>query len=303
MHTSGAFERRRWAGVGISAIGAVLFLGTSNWLCPSVAAEKPAPPLPAVAPGWQIELVAQAPDILYPTAICCAPDGTLFVAQDPMDMPGPVTEPNDSILCIRGEGKDRKITTFASGLQAVMGMEYINETLYVVHAPFLSVFHDNGKGQADRRDDLITGFGPPVPGFHGLNDHIASGIKLGMDGFLYISVGDKGIPSATTKDGKKFTFFGGGVVRVRPDGTDLETVCTGQRNIMSVALDAEDNGFTRDNDAEGGWENNFCHVIDGGHFGWPWEFFKKERPHHRLERLEYSGELPAPVAPAGHSHR
>src|SRR5262249_22525884 len=43
------------------------------------ATEQPARPLPAVAKGWSIELVAEAPRILYPTAIVAAPDGTIYL--------------------------------------------------------------------------------------------------------------------------------------------------------------------------------------------------------------------------------
>ena len=91
---------------------------------------------------------------------------------------------------------------FADKLWSVMGLEWIDGTLYVVHAPFLSAFRDtDGDGKADQRVDLMTGLGPKLPGFNGINDHVASGIRLGMDGFLYISVGDKGIPEGVGKDG------------------------------------------------------------------------------------------------------
>ena len=88
-----------------------------------------------------------------------------------------------------------KVSVFAEKLWAVMGLEWLDDTLFVVHAPYLSAFRDtDGDGKADERIDLITGLGPKLPGFNGINDHIASGLRLGMDGFLYIAVGDKGIP-------------------------------------------------------------------------------------------------------------
>ena len=101
-----------------------------------------------------------------------------------------------------------------------MGLEWVDGTLYVVHAPFLSALRDtDGDGKADERVDLMTGLGPKLPGFNGINDHVASGIRLGMDGFLYIAVGDKGIPRGVGKDGRTIQLFGGGVIRIRPDGT------------------------------------------------------------------------------------
>jgi putative heme-binding domain-containing protein len=228
------------------------------------------PPLPKVAEGWSIELVAKAPAIAYPTAIAVASDGSIYLGQDPMDMPGPPTVPSDSVVLIR----DGKITTFADKLWAVMGLEWVDGTLYVVHAPFLSAFRDlDGDGKADSRVDLITGLGPKLPGFNGINDHIASGIRLGIDGFLYIAIGDKGLPRATGRDGSTVSMSTGGVIRVKPDGSGLEVVSTGERNPLSVALTSLDEIFTYGNDDDSKkWPNSLTHQIVGGHYGYPYEF-------------------------------
>ncbi len=227
-------------------------------------------PKPKVADGWTIDLIAQAPAIVFPTAVVVAPDGTIYLGQDPMDMPGPPTEPIDSVVAI----KDGKVRTFADKLHAVMGLEWIDGALYVVHAPFLSAFTDtDGDGRADRRVDLMTGLGPANPAFNGINDHIASGLRLGMDGFLYIAVGDKGIPKGLGKDGTTIRMKGGGVIRIRPDGTDLEIVSTGECNPLSVALTDRDEVFTYGNDDDSKrWPNSLTHHIVGGHYGYPYEF-------------------------------
>jgi putative heme-binding domain-containing protein len=226
--------------------------------------------LPEPAPGWSIELVAAAPEILYPTAIVAAPDGSIYVGSDPMDMPGPPTVPLDRVIRL----KNGRSTPFAGKLWSVMGLEWVDDTLYVVHAPFLSAFRDqNGDGRADTRVDLVTGLGPKLPGWSGLNEHIASGMRLGMDGFLYIAVGDKGIPRAAGRDGKTIQLHGGGVIRVRPDGSDLEIVSTGERNPLSVALTMTDEIFTYGNDDDSkAWPNSLTHHIVGGHYGYPYQF-------------------------------
>ena len=234
------------------------------------AADPPAKGLPAVAAGWSIELAAQAPELLYPTAIVAAPDGTLYVGSDPMDMTGPPTEPIDRVLAI----KNGKSTVFADKLWCVMGLEWSGGTLFVVHAPFLSALRDtDGDGKADERVDLMTGLGPKVPGANGLNDHVASGIRLGMDGFLYIAVGDKGIPRGIGKDGRSVQLWGGGVIRIRPDGTGLELVSTGECNPRALALSATDEIFTfGTGDDSKKWPNSLTHHIVGGHFGYPYQF-------------------------------
>ena len=175
--------------------------------------------------------------------------------------------------------KDGKVTTFADKLWSVMGLEWVDGTLYVVHAPFLSAFRDtDGDGKADSRVDLITGLGPKLPGFNGINDHIASGIRLGMDGFLYIAVGDKGIPHGVGRDGTTIQLFGGGVIRIRPDGTGLEVVSTGECNPLSVALSATDEIFTYGNDDDSKkWPNSLTHHIVGGHYGYPYQFLTAPR--------------------------
>ena len=122
---------------------------------------------------------------------------------------------------------------------------------------------------------------PALPGFNGINDHVASGIRRGMDGFLYIAVGDKGIPRGVGRDGATIQLHGGGVIRVRTDGTGLEVVSTGERNPLSVALSATDEVFTYGNDDDSKkWPNSLTHHIVGGHYGYPYQFLTS--PHRAL---------------------
>ena len=65
---------------------------------------------------------------------------------------------------------------------------------------------------------------------------------------------------------------GGGILRLRPDGTELEVYCTGVRNILDVALDAEDEIFTYDNTDEHDWMSRLTHMVDGGFYGYPHDF-------------------------------
>jgi putative membrane-bound dehydrogenase-like protein len=196
-----------------------------------------------------------------------------------MDMPGPPTVPIDSVVAVDGKGR---VSVFADKLWAVMGLEWADGTLYVVHPPFLSALRDtDGDGKADSRVDLMTGLGPKLPGFSGINDHVASGVRLGMDGFLYIAVGDKGIPRGVGKDGTTISLFGGGVIRIRPDGTGLEVVSTGERNPLTMALTATDEVFTYGNDDDSKkWPNSLTHHIVGGHYGYPYQFL--DAPHRAL---------------------
>jgi putative heme-binding domain-containing protein len=101
-------------------------------------------------------------------------------------------------------------------------------------------------------------------------DHATNGIRLGIDGWIYIAVGDFGFHDAEGTDGKKVTMLGGGIVRVRPDGTEMEIYTHGTRNIYDVAIDPYMNIFTRDNTNDGGgWNIRFSHMIQSGEYGYP----------------------------------
>ena len=93
---------------------------------------------------------------------------------------------------------------------------------------------------------------------------------MGIDGYIYIACGDYGSTKATGSDGTSLELVGGGVVRVRTDGSGLEIVSRGQRNIYDVAVDPWLNLFTRDNTNDGGgWDVRLSHVVAGGQFGYP----------------------------------
>jgi putative heme-binding domain-containing protein len=110
-----------------------------------------------------------------------------------------------------------------------------------------------------------------------------------MDGYLYISTGDKGIYGAVGRDGKTAEIYGGGIARMRPDGSDLEVYCTGTRNHLDVAVTSEDEFFTYDNTDDGlGWWTRVTHMVDGGFYGYPWDY-KPRRPYTLWMMADYGG--------------
>ncbi len=228
-------------------------------------------------PGFEVDLVYRAPDIEHPSAVTCDTEGNLFVGEDPMDMRGPATKEIDRIVLIRFDKKSAAPvkTVFCQNLSSVFGLLWEDGALYVMHAPHYSVFRDtDGDGVADERQDLAQGFGPPA-GKHGFNDHIVTGIRLGLDRRVYVSVGDKGIQRAVGSDGSTITLEGGVVVRMTLDGRQLEIVSSGTRNHLDVAMDSLDNIFTYDNTDDGlGWWTRFTHHVPTGYYGYPYEHLK-----------------------------
>ena len=149
------------------------------------------------------------------------------------------------------------------------GVVYRNGKVWVMHPPTLTVFEDtNGDGVADKQEVLVTGLTTDQITLRG-GDHTTNGVRMGIDGWLYIGVGDYGIKEATGKDGRKITLRGGGIVRVRPDGTDLEFYCTGLRNPFDIAIDPFMNLFTRDNTNDGaGWDTRVSLLKQSALYGY-----------------------------------
>jgi hypothetical protein len=54
--------------------------------------------VPSAPPDWRVEILAQPPQSIHPSVVCAAPDGRVFVAQNPIDMDQPSDAISDSIL-------------------------------------------------------------------------------------------------------------------------------------------------------------------------------------------------------------
>src|SRR3954462_1523892 len=243
--------------------------------------------LPKAPPGWKVEVLARAPQIQHPSVVVAAPDGRIFVGEDPVDMQLPSSAEADRILCFHPDGH---VTVFAEKLHAVYGMLYLDGKLYVHNTPKLTVFTDDPSGVARGRTDLFDCTNPNPWATGGFNDHIPSQIRLAMDGFIYMSTGDKGIYGMVGKDGKKAELRGGGIVRFRPDGTDLEVYCTGTRNHLDFSINSEDEMFTYDNTDDGrGWWTRFTHMVDGGFYGYPWDYWPDDATPAKVEEQIKSG--------------
>jgi putative heme-binding domain-containing protein len=223
-------------------------------------------------PEFNATVFARPPEMAYCIFLSAAPDGTLFVGCDPNGSIDRKPGVGKVLMCrdTDGDGKVDKITTFCQ-VDSPRGVAWdqSTRTLYVMHPPNLTAYHDdNGTGVANRQEDLIQGLGFGLD-FRGA-DHTTNGCRLGIDGWIYIAVGDYGAVEATGKDGRKLHMRGGGIVRVRPDGTGMEQVVRGTRNILSVAISPEAEIFTRDNTNDGDdWNDRLNFDPFGAMMGYP----------------------------------
>ncbi|MCW1922858.1 c-type cytochrome [Luteolibacter arcticus] len=215
---------------------------------------------------------AGPPDADYPAAITAAANGDVYVSSDQNGSLGHKKNMGRIIRCRDkdGDGKADDFIKFVPDVDSPRGGHFVGDTLYLIHPPFLSSFRDtNGDGVADEKKVLVTGLGGGIEHPRGA-DHTTNGVRMGIDGWLYISVGDFGTFPAKGTDGSSFTLYGGGVIRVRPDGTQVEPYALMVRNICDTAISPELDLFSRDNTNDGkGWNTRFHHYTQLGDHGYP----------------------------------
>jgi putative membrane-bound dehydrogenase-like protein len=222
-----------------------------------------------VPEGFEATLFAVPPKVNYPVAIAAAPTGEVFVAVDEQGSIGRTPGGGKILRCVDkdGDGKVDDVKVFAK-VDHPRGLVYRNGSVWVMHPPTLTVFHDGGDGVANKSEVLVTGLTTDMINQRG-GDHTTNGIRMGIDGWIYIAVGDYGCTPAKGKDGATVTMRGG-IVRVRPDGTELEVFATGLRNPFDIAIDPYLNLFTRDNDDNrgGAWDIRVSHLMQTAHYGY-----------------------------------
>lgn len=242
-----------------------------------------------VPEGFRATLFGTPPEVNYPVCLTAAVNGDVFVGVDEMGSLGKEKGRGKVLRCIDtdGDGVANRITEFTKvdhprGLIFQEGGQLTGQgggaenrltgdRLWVLHPPTFTLFTDTtGDGVADKSEVLIDGISTEQVDKRGA-DHTTNGIRMGIDGWIYIAVGDYGFTKAVApKDGRTLSRRGGGIVRIRPDGTEMEIFCWGQRNIMDVAIDPLMNVFTRDNTNDGGgWDIRLSHILQSANYGYP----------------------------------
>ena len=240
---------------------------------PAVVPEKAAALIKDVkAPdGFAITIFATPPAVNYPVFVSAAVDGTLYVSSDgngSLDRKshmGRVLRVRDT----NGDGQADEVKAFVPDVDSPRGLVWDQDRLYLLHPPDISVFIDRDHdGVAEERKTLVSGIGWTFKDRPA--DHASNGLELGVDGWIYAAIGDFGFMDAAGTDGRKLQLRGGGVVRVRPDGTGLELWAEGTRNILEAAVSPLLDLFARDNTNDGGgWDVRLHHFTGLTQHGYP----------------------------------
>jgi putative heme-binding domain-containing protein len=219
-----------------------------------------------------------------PSCLAVAATGEVYVGIDMIGSLGKEIGKGKIVRLVDtdNDGKVDKNTVFAI-VDNPRGIIANRDQVFVLHTTFsketgiatgmdLVVFEDkDGDGIADGPSKpLIQNISSPKFIQTRGTDHATNGIRMGIDGWIYIAVGDFGFHGAVDRSGTKLTMLGGGIVRVRPDGTEMEVYTHGMRNIYDVAIDPYMNIFTRGNTNDGGgWNIRFSNQIQSGEYGYP----------------------------------
>jgi putative membrane-bound dehydrogenase-like protein len=219
---------------------------------------------------FEFTTFAAPPMVNSPVFVSAAPDGTLFVSSDPNGSVG-TTRGLGRIVRLRdtdGDGIADAANDFAK-VDAPRGLVAHGSTVFVLHPPHISAFIDrDGDGVADEEKVIVKNVGWGYADRRA--DHASNGLELGVDGWLYAAIGDFGFIKAEGTDGRTLQLRGGGVVRVRTDGSGLELHSAGTRNILEAAISPLLDGFARDNTNDGdGWDTRFHHFSGGEDHGYP----------------------------------
>lgn len=194
-----------------------------------------------------------------------------------------------------GDGRADEAIVFADGFRdpadgIAAGLLVNGEDVYYTCIPHLWRLRDtDGDGVADERSALSSGYGVHVA----LLGHDLHGLRIGPDGKLYFSCGDRGF-SVETEDGLLHHPHTGAVLRCNLDGSDLEIVHTGLRNPQELVFDEWGNLFTGENNSDGGDQARWVQIVEGADSGWrfyyqyvtepvsrgPWNDEKLWHPHH-----------------------
>ncbi len=170
----------------------------------------------------------------------------------------------------KGTGRADRSTVFADGFHHIedgigAGLLARGSDVYFTCIPDLWRLRDTrGEGKADERTRLHTGFGIHV-GFLG---HDLHGLRMGPDGKLYFSIGDRGFHVPLPGGGTLSSPDTGAVLRCNLDGSELEIFATGLRNPQELAFDEYGNLFTGDNNSDAGDQARWVYLVEGGDSGW-----------------------------------
>ncbi len=266
-------------------LGATLGLHAEDELDLGVRTTAPLPPPEQRAhfqlpPGFEIQLVAQEPDINKPMNLAFDATGRLWATTSTeYPFPAPTNRIGRDRLMIfedfAPDGRARKVTQFADGLNIPIGVYPFRTDdrhwkAIVWSIPNIWLLEDtDGDGRADKKTALYGPF-DTTRDTHGNQ----ASFRRGFDGWLYATHGYNNDSHVTAPDGSHVDLNSGNTYRIRPDGSHIEQHTHGQVNPFGLAWDPRGNLYSSDCHSApiyqlltGGWYPSFGKPHDGLGYG------------------------------------
>lgn len=192
--------------------------------------------LAQVPPGMRLELFAAEPMVTNPIAMAWDRRGRLWVTEA-FDYPNSfvLNSPGQDKVVIledtNGDGKADKRTEFATGLTIATSVLPLEDGCITTDGVDMVFLRDkDGDGKSDERTVLWSGI--KLWDTHAC----VSNLKLGMDGWIYATVGYSGID--TTINGVQHK-MGMGVLRFTRDGSAFEALQSTTNNTWGLGFTEE----------------------------------------------------------------
>lgn len=279
-------SRFRWV-LGVAALWVLRGLAAEDPFAANVRPTEPLAPADQqkmfeLPPGFEIQSVAQEPDIHKPMNLAFDALGRLWVSTSiEYPYPAPTNQPGrDRIMIFEDfgpEGRARKVTTFADGLNIPIGVYPFRSRgpgpagartwkAVVWSIPNVWLLEDtDGDGRADRREVLYGPFD------HTRDTHgNQASFRRGFDGWLYATHGYNNDSHVAGRDGHRVDLNSGNTYRLRLDGYRVEHHTWGQVNPFGLAWNPAGDLFSSDCHSEpiyllqaGGYYPSFGKPHDG----------------------------------------
>ena len=191
-----------------------------------------------VPPGFEVQLVASEPDISKPMNLAFDSAGRLWLTESrEYPFPAPLDQPGGDAIKVLSDfdknGRAKKITTFAQGLNIPIGLYPWSNGVVAFSIPNIYFFQDtNRDGRADVKELVLGRFG-----FEKDTHGMTSAFRRGFDGWLYADHGFNNDTTLTARDGSTIRMNSGNTYRFKPDGSRVEQFTWGQVNPFGLMFD------------------------------------------------------------------